>query len=90
MNDSGSQAADYFSDVRAIEKAFGISDTYSYDSVYPEFETYSVLGGETLKQILMALLVVFLVVLFVTVSLQATLIVTFVVVLVNLYVATLT
>ena len=90
MNDSGSQAVDYFADVRAIEKTFGISNTYSYDDVYPEFETYSVLGGETLKQILLALLVVFLVVLFVTVSLQATLIVTFVVILVNLYVVTLT
>ena len=49
MVDIGNQAADFFTDVRAIEKAYGISDTYSYEGSFPEFEIYSVLIKETVE-----------------------------------------
>ena len=66
--DPGAYAVDFLTDVRYIEKHFGLSDTYSFDREYVDLEIYRVMLPETLATLAFALIAVILVVLFITVN----------------------
>ena len=76
-------------DIRAIEKAFGVSDTYSTLPDYQNFETYVMLPEETAKQLIMSVMVVVAILFLTTFSVQATILVVVSVVLVSVYTVTL-
>lgn len=76
-------------DIRAIENAFGVSDTYSTLPDYQNFETYVMLPEETARQLIMSVMVVVAILFLTTFSVQATILVVVSVVLVTVYTVTL-
>lgn len=66
--DPGEYALIFLNDIRLIEKAVGLEDTYSFDREYIEVEIYRVLMPETISTLTIAILTVIFVVLFITVN----------------------
>ena len=66
--DPGEYAMIFLNDIRLIEKAVGLEDTYSFDREYIEVEIYRVLMPETISTLTIAILTVIFVVLFITVN----------------------
>jgi len=64
--DPGSDAKAYMSELRKIEKESGLSQTFSFDISYADFEIYNVLIEETVMSLVYATITVVVVVLFIT------------------------
>ena len=83
------QGVEFLEDLRVIEKAYGLPNTYSYASDYLDFEQYVVFTQETVLSCGLSIVAVIVVIIFITASIQITIMVTIAVLLVDFFIVAL-
>jgi hypothetical protein len=79
------QGPPYLTDIRYIEKTFGMDETFSYATEYLDFEIYVAFVPDTAKSVGLSIVAVFFVLIVITGNLKVTALVTLSIILVDVY-----